>query len=299
MIMDKHKLKRIKKEILEQFTVKGPHGEETPYGEPVAMFRVGSHNYGVADENSDIDYKVITLPDIEQLVKNKKLATSKETPDYDFTSHSAQDFFKHMAKGNLNFVEFLFLPYKESIHFPQDLDKIAKKHLIKVLDGFKTTYSSRYGLERLAISSFCTAMNKQKAFLAHIRKDDWPVERLAKELAHGWRLAWMAEYFQDLASKHASFCPDLTNFPKDKFFEIKNSKDLAFLLHKSGQLIDFIDKVDKISPHGKWPTHYDDVEHQKDNKQWFKVLIDNDVRSGVNWVIETIEDSYFVDPYDY
>jgi len=71
---------------------------------------VGSHNYGTATEHSDVDMKVMYLPEFEEFFKNKFDRTSNAGPDafLDYTCHPFHEFVKHSFKGNMGFWEVWF-----------------------------------------------------------------------------------------------------------------------------------------------------------------------------------------------
>ena len=74
----------------------------------------GSQNYGMADENSDIDSKILLIPSLEDLVLNKPaISHTLEMPDNQehVDCKDVRDFFKIFRKSNINFVEILFTDY--------------------------------------------------------------------------------------------------------------------------------------------------------------------------------------------
>lgn len=74
----------------------------------------GSQNYGVADEDSDIDSKLLLIPNLEDLVLNKSaISHTLEMPDNQehVDCKDIRDYFKIFRKSNINFVEILFTDY--------------------------------------------------------------------------------------------------------------------------------------------------------------------------------------------
>lgn len=70
--------------------------------------KVGSVNYNLDDETSDLDYKVYVLPSFDDLYSGKRFVTSKTSDELDFTVHDVRELAKQLEKSNVNFVEVLF-----------------------------------------------------------------------------------------------------------------------------------------------------------------------------------------------
>lgn len=73
----------------------------------VLVAKVGSVNYNLDDELSDVDYKVYVLPTAEDLYSGNRFVSSV-TGDVDYTVHDVRDLEKQLFKSNVNFVEVLF-----------------------------------------------------------------------------------------------------------------------------------------------------------------------------------------------
>lgn len=69
---------------------------------------VGSHNYNLADESSDNDWKVFVLPTFDDLYHGKFYSSSSigEHDDYDY--HDIRKLPQLFWKANVNFLEILF-----------------------------------------------------------------------------------------------------------------------------------------------------------------------------------------------
>lgn len=79
----------------------------------VGIFLQGSQNYGLGYESSDVDTKLIVLPDLSDLVYNKlPISTThvrKNNEHIDFKD--LRLYISTFRKQNLNFLEILFTPY--------------------------------------------------------------------------------------------------------------------------------------------------------------------------------------------
>lgn len=73
----------------------------------------GSQNYGVADENSDIDSKLLILPNMKDLVLDKAAVSHTVVlpNDEHCDVKDTRNYFHIFRKSNINFVEILFTDY--------------------------------------------------------------------------------------------------------------------------------------------------------------------------------------------
>ena len=80
----------------------------------VGLFLQGSQNYGLTYENSDVDTKLIVLPNFNEIAFNKKPVSTthiRENEEHiDFKD--IRLYMQTFRKQNLNFLEILFTPYK-------------------------------------------------------------------------------------------------------------------------------------------------------------------------------------------
>lgn len=84
----------------------------------------GSQNYGMSDESSDIDTKLLLVPSLNDLVLNTKpISHTLEMPDNQehVDCKDVRDYFKIFRKSNINFVEILFTDYWVVNHKYYDL----------------------------------------------------------------------------------------------------------------------------------------------------------------------------------
>ena len=83
--------------------------------EVFGYFLYGSQNYGLADENSDIDMYCITVPSYEEVLfgynKNATFKINQNDDKNKITTKNIVDFFKELMKGNFSTIELLFTPY--------------------------------------------------------------------------------------------------------------------------------------------------------------------------------------------
>lgn len=79
----------------------------------VLIALAGSQNYGLADELSDVDTKVIVLPKIDDLILGRSpVSTTYVMPNNEHVDvKDIRHMFANYRKQNINFLETLFTPY--------------------------------------------------------------------------------------------------------------------------------------------------------------------------------------------
>ena len=84
------------------------------YQQIIGAFYIGSANYGLDNENSDVDIKLLILPTTEDITKyNAPISTTKTTPWGDqIQIKDIRVAFKEIEKQNVNAIEILFTEYK-------------------------------------------------------------------------------------------------------------------------------------------------------------------------------------------
>lgn len=71
---------------------------------------VGSHAYGLAHEDSDIDYRGVYVHDTVSLFGLSKPKDTRETKDPDRVMHEVEKFLRLALNANPNIIELLYLP---------------------------------------------------------------------------------------------------------------------------------------------------------------------------------------------
>lgn len=114
--------------------------------EVVGVFLVGSQNYNLDYENSDIDTKAILLPSFNDFLFNRKqISTTLELPPSNehLDIKDIRLMLQNLNKQNINFVEVLFTEYKymnpkyEKLFKPMfdNREKIARYDEYKTLNS--------------------------------------------------------------------------------------------------------------------------------------------------------------------
>lgn len=117
---------------------------------------VGSHNYNLNDESSDIDYKVFTLPTFDDLYYGEQYSKSKVGAMTDYDVHDVRKLTNLLWKSNINFIEVLFTSdfkvnhselNKSTVSLVYELvgmrDSIAKMNLPHLYDACRGMYYNK------------------------------------------------------------------------------------------------------------------------------------------------------------
>ena len=84
-----------------------------PENKIIGIFVSGSQNYGLADENSDVDTKLIITPSINDFVFNRSPVSSTHILENNehIEIKDVRLMFNCYKKQNINFIETLFTNY--------------------------------------------------------------------------------------------------------------------------------------------------------------------------------------------
>jgi len=87
---------------------------------------VGSWNYGLASEHSDVDCKITYFPSFGHFYTGKFPKLSVVDKNVDFTIQPIHQFMEHVLKGNINFFEVLYPsnPAFLETRYPEEIDPI-------------------------------------------------------------------------------------------------------------------------------------------------------------------------------
>lgn len=95
----------------------------------------GSNNYGVDDEYSDVDAKVIVLPSLDDIVFKKTVSFVREFENGACDVKDLVTYYNVVKKGNFSFVEPFYSKYYLGDEFLRDLFKQVPTNLLSVLGG--------------------------------------------------------------------------------------------------------------------------------------------------------------------
>ena len=89
----------------------------------------GAHNYNLADEKSDYDFKAIVIPTLEQTVKRTVISTVVECSFGNIDMKDILTFTTNMNKGNFSYIEALKTQY--NLDYGKELLGISIQELFK------------------------------------------------------------------------------------------------------------------------------------------------------------------------
>lgn len=95
----------------------------------------GSNNYGVDDEYSDVDAKVIVLPSLDDIVFKKMVSFVKEFSNGACDVKDLVTYYNVVKKGNFSFVEPFYSKYYLGDEFLRELFRQVPTNLLSVLGG--------------------------------------------------------------------------------------------------------------------------------------------------------------------
>jgi predicted nucleotidyltransferase len=84
-----------------------------PLDRIVCLVLQGSQNYGLADEESDVDSKLLLVPTLDEIIFNKKPVSTTHVRENEehIDAKDIRLYWQCFRKGNINFVEVLFSEY--------------------------------------------------------------------------------------------------------------------------------------------------------------------------------------------
>ena len=134
---------------------------------PVAQMLMGSQNYFLDGPDSDLDYKLLMMPDFNDFYSYHKVDKNDLPKDYDpehYHVMSILTFDKNIRKGNINALEMLFSHYIKcveavEVYFDAATRAYSRGYLFTVWDSFIATVEGmiknsldRYGVNRKSAS---------------------------------------------------------------------------------------------------------------------------------------------------
>lgn len=156
--------------------------------EVFGYFLYGSQNYGLADENSDIDMYCITVPSYKEVLfgynKNATFKTQRASNKNQITTKNLIDFFKELDKGNFSTLELLFTPYVI----------INEKYIEEWEELRNMRFSFLQGNPNKTISSI---LGQAKSYLDDVREKEKKNIPNGKSLANHLRLMDSADKYRN------------------------------------------------------------------------------------------------------
>lgn len=195
---------------------------------------VGSHNYNLNDENSDVDYKVFTVPTFNDLYYGKQYSKSEVGIAADYDVHDVRKLTDLLWKSNINFTEVLFSSDFKINHTELDRHTVS---LIHRLIGMRD-YIARMNLPYLYDA--CRGMHYSKMKLIHkgtsgtqhlVDKFGWDT----KQGLHAYRALDFLERFAD---------NQFTSFGKAMYYNEEDKQLLMNIKHGKMSFENFEELVD-------------------------------------------------------
>lgn len=194
---------------------------------------MGSQNYGLADDESDIDTKMIVLPSLEELALNKPpLSHLKVQPNNEHTDlKDVRLFINSYIKQNPNMLETLYTEYLYINPMYQEFwnELTMEKEAIVRLD------------EKRAVNAMIGMMYEKQKALCHpypTLKDK--IDKYGydgKQLSHAFRLHHMLQSY----ARQSPYHEGLTSFTDDyKQFLLDTKRNRLYTKEEAVDVMNFI-----------------------------------------------------------
>lgn len=154
----------------------------------------GSQNYGMSDEESDLDSKMLLIPSLKDIVLNEKpISHTLEMPDNQehVDCKDVRDYFKIFRKSNINFVEILFTDYWIVNHRYSDLWLTLRQHneeLARI-----NPYAAVSCMKGMASEKRCALCHEYPSRMEYIEKFGYD----PKQLSHLLRICHFLKLYID------------------------------------------------------------------------------------------------------
>ena len=147
---------------------------------------VGSHNYNLNTPKSDKDYKVVVLPNYDDIYFSKSLSKNYESKTEDISAHDIRKYTNSLYKSNINFIEGLF---SDNVIINCDFDSKSMS-LIEEYFSLKDEIAS-LNLAHLYKSSSHMYLNKLKNLKVKTGTNDELIDMFGyntKSASTAWRI---------------------------------------------------------------------------------------------------------------
>lgn len=172
---------------------------------------IGAHNYGLADEQSDYDFKAIVLPDFESVIRKKSIGTVYQYEYGQIDTKDLMTYTTNLLKGNFSYLEALHSTWY--IDFGEEKLGISIRTLFK---DVKVNYMSMFG----------SIMEYRRRFNNKLEDSDYD----NKSLVHAIRLYDLLDILND--SKNMN--------PNRNLFDEALT---PFIMYEEGEVIDISDAM--------------------------------------------------------
>lgn len=193
---------------------------------------VGSHNYNLNDENSDLDYKEFVIPSFEDLYKGQSYKKSSVTESIDIETHDIRKFVSLLLKSNPAYLEVLF---SKDFEFGENLSHMQKSMLLNII-SYKNEIVQ---MNLLGFYNACLGQAKQK--LGNLEKGTEGTVNLVekfgydtKQAQHAYRMLNLIERFHDSkflrfekSLRYYEYDNNILKMIKEGFFTLEQFRKIA------------------------------------------------------------------------
>lgn len=177
-------------------------------GDWFAICLQGSQNYGLSDEGSDIDTKLLVLPTFEDIALNRKAVSRTHVMENDehCDVKDAREYFKIFRKQNVNFVEILFTQWHLFNPAYADLWLTLMEHREEI--ARYNPYQAAKCMKGMAYEKLNALTHEYPSRMAWIERYGYD----PKQLSHIMRIDIMLDRY--IAGAPYSECLDMSDRPE-------------------------------------------------------------------------------------
>lgn len=219
---------------------------------------VGSHNYNLATEGSDKDYKVFTFPTFEDLYHGKMESSSVIGKDVDRDYHDIRKIVDLFWKANLNFIEVLYA--KEYIVYGNYYE-------------IKDLFNMKYDLVRMNLPylyNSCRGMYYNK--LKYLEKGTEGTQHLVDMYGYDTKQALHADRILDFAMKFAD--NEFKDFSSAITYDFSGRNNMLAIKHGAHTLEEYKEmSATKFEMFSKYESKYMAMKPDEEAKHALEDLI--------------------------
>ena len=201
----------------------------------LAKILYGSQNYALDTEQSDKDYKLIALPELEELYYEKKLELPNEYDSNHYSIMDVRKWLQLLKKGSFNCIEYLFsieFAYQMTNVCPMFIDFVAKLRKLFTEDQYLAEvwplfYNSCVGL--------CIQTTKRSGY--------------TKKTVS--RMYWITQFLRSVVVNNFNIPENIFGYPISSSRDLRKGEYIndeeAFYKHLADLLFKDMESIDKMA----------------------------------------------------
>lgn len=145
----------------------------------------GSQNYGLAVESSDVDTRVIYIPTLKDLVRNRVVSKTVSLPDGLADVKDIREMFTQLKKSNPTYFEILVTDYYYvNENYKEEFEALRKN----------ATKIATYNKLRLTFATYGTATSKMKSLINNTNSRKEVIEKYGYDSKHAYHILRLEQF---------------------------------------------------------------------------------------------------------